>query len=82
VRNLRRNPRVALAFDQYNENWKRLAGAMILGTGVICAQGAVFRRARQGLYRKYKQYARVAPIIEGESVIICVTPTASFSWGL
>ena len=82
VRNLRRNPRVALAFDRYGENWKQLAGVMIVGTCVVSTQGMAFRRARQALYRKYRQYARVAPIAEGESVIICVTPTASFSWGL
>lgn len=82
VRNIRRNPRVSVVFDQYTENWTRLAGAMITGTAAVTTQGAVFRRARQALYRKYRQYARVAPIAEGESVIICVTPTASFSWGL
>jgi len=82
VRNLQRNPRVALAFDQYSENWKRLCGAMIVGTSVVIAQGPAFRRARQALYRKYRQYSRVEPIAEGESVIVCVTPTASFCWGL
>ena len=82
VRNIQRNPRVAVAFDHYSENWKQLAGAMIIGTGVVSTQGAAFRRARQALYRKYRQYARVAPIAEGESIIVCVTPTASFSWGL
>lgn len=82
VRNIQRNPRVALAFDHYTENWKELAGAMIVGTGVASAQGAMFRRARQALYRKYRRYARVAPITEGDSVIVCVTPTASYSWGL
>ena len=82
VRNLERNPRVALAFDHYDENWKHLAGAMIVGTGVVTARGAGFRRARQALYRKYRQYAGFAPIAEDGSVIICVTPTASFSWGL
>lgn len=82
VRNLRANSRVALAFDHYSENWQRLAGAMIVGTAVIIDQGAAFRRARQALYRKFKSYARVAPIEEGESVIVCVTPTSSFSWGL
>ena len=82
VRNLRRNPRVALAFDHYSENWKQLAGAMIVGTATIVDQGAPFQRARQALYRKYKSYARVAPINEGEAVIVCVTPTGSFSWGL
>jgi nitroimidazol reductase NimA-like FMN-containing flavoprotein (pyridoxamine 5'-phosphate oxidase superfamily) len=82
VRNIQRNPRVALAFDHYSERWKQLAGAMIVGSGAVSAQGATFRRARQALYRKYRQYARTAPIAEGESVIICVTPTESFSWGL
>ncbi len=82
VRNVQRNPRVALAFDTYNENWKQLAGVMIVGTGVVSTHGPGFRRARQALYRKYRQYARVAPIAEGESVIVCVTPTGSFSWGL
>ncbi|HVO22393.1 MAG TPA: pyridoxamine 5'-phosphate oxidase family protein [Candidatus Margulisiibacteriota bacterium] len=82
VRNIQQNPRVALAFDHYGENWQRLAGVMIVGTGVVSAQGAMFRRARQALYRKYRQYARISPISEGDSVIVCVTPTASYSWGL
>jgi len=82
VRNLRRSPAVALAFDHYTENWKQLAGAMIVGTASIIERGAAFQRARQALYRKYRSYARLAPIEEGESVIVCVTPTASFSWGL
>ncbi len=82
VRNLQTNRRVALVFDHYSENWQRLAGAMIVGTAVLIDQGVVFRRARQTLYRKYKSYARVAPIEEGGSVIVCVTPTHSFSWGL
>jgi nitroimidazol reductase NimA-like FMN-containing flavoprotein (pyridoxamine 5'-phosphate oxidase superfamily) len=82
ARNIRRNPRVALAFDRYSENWNRLAGALIVGTGVLLDHGAEFRRVRQALYRKYRSYARLAPIAESDSVIICVTPTSSFSWGL
>ncbi len=82
VRNIRNHPRVALEFDRYSENWKRLAGAMIVGNATVLEAGAEFRRVRQALYRKYKSYARVAAIDEGDSVIICVTPTDSFSWGL
>jgi PPOX class probable F420-dependent enzyme len=82
VRNLRANPRVALVFDQYSEDWRRLAGAMIVGTCAVVDQGAAFRRARQSLYRKYKSCARLSPIEEGEAVVVCVTPTSSFSWGL
>jgi len=82
VRNLRANPHAALAFDRYSENWKQLAGVMVVGTSTIIDQGAAFRRARQALYRKYRSYARVSPIQEGESVIVCITPTNSYSWGL
>ncbi len=82
VRNIRSHPTVALSFDQYSENWKHLAGVMIVGKGAIIDQGAAFRRVRQALYRKYKQYARIAPIEEGDSVIVSVSPTETFSWGL
>ena len=82
VRNLYANPRVALAFDHYSENWGELAGVMIVGTCTIIDRGVAFRRARQALYRKYKPYARVAAIEEGESVIVSVAPVRSFSWGL
>lgn len=82
VRDLRRNPQVTMVFDVYSESWKRLAGVTISGTAVIIEQGAAFRRVRLALYRRYKTYRRLAPIEEGESVIVCVTPTSSRSWGL
>ncbi|MFI5396283.1 MAG: pyridoxamine 5'-phosphate oxidase family protein [Candidatus Binatia bacterium] len=82
VRNIRSHPLLALAFDQYSENWKRLAGVMVVGKGAIIDQGPAFRRVRLALYRKYKRYARLAPIEEDESVIVAVTPTETFSWGL
>lgn len=82
VRNLRRCPNVALAFDAYTERWSHLAGAMIAGSATVIARGPVFKRIRQSLYRKYRQFPRVAPIVEDESVIVRITPTACFSWGL
>ena len=82
VRNLRRNPLAALVFDHYSENWKRLAGAMVTGTCRIVERGATFTRARQALYRRYKQYPTVEPIEPGESIIVAFTPTGSSSWGL
>jgi nitroimidazol reductase NimA-like FMN-containing flavoprotein (pyridoxamine 5'-phosphate oxidase superfamily) len=82
VRNIRAHRTVALSFDEYSENWKGLAGVMVVGKATVVDHGAAFRRVRQALYRKYKQYARMAPIEEGEAVIVGVTPTATFSWGL
>lgn len=82
VRNLRRAPRVALAFDHYSEDWRKLAGACVTGNATVIERGAEFLRARQSLYRKYRQYQRIAPIEVGDSVIVRVTPTSCFSWGL
>lgn len=82
VRDIRRHPRVALAFDVYTDNWGRRAGVMIRGLASIIDQGASFRRVQLALYRKYKAYRQKAPITEGETVIVCVTPTSSRSWGL
>jgi len=82
VRDVRRNPRVAMAFDEYTADWKRRAGVMIRGSASVIDQGAAFRRARLALYRKYKACRRLAPITEGETVIVCVTPTSSRCWGL
>ena len=82
VRNLRENPCAALTFDHYTEDWQQLAGALVVGTCRIIEHGAAFQRVRGALYRKYKQYARISPIEAGESVIIALTPTSSFSWGL
>jgi nitroimidazol reductase NimA-like FMN-containing flavoprotein (pyridoxamine 5'-phosphate oxidase superfamily) len=82
VRNLRRNPTVTLAFDRYSERWPQLAGAMVTGTATVIERGPLFNRARLSLYRKYRQYSRAAPIKEGESVIVRISPTGCFSWGL
>ena len=82
VRNLRANPRAAVVFDRYSENWGRLAGVMVAGRCTILEHGAAFQRARQALYRKYKSYARSAPIEEGDTVVVELTPTDSYAWGL
>jgi nitroimidazol reductase NimA-like FMN-containing flavoprotein (pyridoxamine 5'-phosphate oxidase superfamily) len=82
VRNLRCNPRIALCFDHYTEDWKRLAGVMIVGRATLIKQGVKFRRIRAALYRRYKLYSQLFPLEEGETVIVCVTPSKSFAWGL
>ncbi|MCX8072286.1 MAG: pyridoxamine 5'-phosphate oxidase family protein [Candidatus Binatia bacterium] len=82
VRNIRRNPRVALVFDEYDEDWTKLRGLMLVGKATVIEKGATFHRARLALYRKYRQYRKMEPIEEGESVIIAVTPEKSFAWGL
>ena len=82
VRNIRKHGGVTVVFDHYSERWGQLTGAMITGVASVIERGPVFTRVRLSLYRKYRQYHRAAPITEGESVIVRVSPTGCFSWGL
>jgi PPOX class probable F420-dependent enzyme len=82
VANLRDNPRVALTVDLYSDDWSHLKGVMIQGTAELIAGGAAFKRARARLYEKYPQYQKEAALATSDSVIVEVTPTRVFSWGL
>jgi hypothetical protein len=55
---------------------------MIQGRATLIERGPRFKRIRAQLYRKYPQYPRDAALSESDSVIIEVTPTRIFSWGL
>jgi PPOX class probable F420-dependent enzyme len=82
VANLRDNPRVALTVDLYSDDWSHLKGVMIKGTAELIARGGGFKRARARLYEKYPQYRKEAALASSDSVIVEVTPTRVFSWGL
>jgi PPOX class probable F420-dependent enzyme len=82
VRNLRANPRVTVTVDLYSDAWDALKGVMVQGTATIVEKGPRFRRLRARLYRKYPQYPAEAALGESDSVIIEVTPTHVFAWGL
>ncbi len=82
VRNLRRNPRLALAADLYSEDWPRLAGVLVQGRARLIARGPQFRRIRALLYRKYPQYPREAALEEGDVVMVELAPERVSSWGL
>jgi len=74
VKNLKRNPSATLLVDVYYENWNRLKSLMIQGMAEIYEGSEEFAYGRRLLYRKYKQYKKMAPIEEGESVIIKLVP--------
>ncbi|HEU5321647.1 MAG TPA: pyridoxamine 5'-phosphate oxidase family protein [Methylomirabilota bacterium] len=82
VRNLRANPRATVTVDLYAEDWPHLKGVMVQGTARLVERGPRFRRLRARLYAKYPQYARDAALGESDSVIVEVTPTHVFAWGL
>jgi nitroimidazol reductase NimA-like FMN-containing flavoprotein (pyridoxamine 5'-phosphate oxidase superfamily) len=82
VRNLRANPDVAVTVDLYSDAWSNLKGVMVQGTATLIAKGPRFRRIRNALYAKYPQYPEQAAIGGADSVVVEVTPTNVFSWGL
>ena len=82
VLNLRANSRVALTVDLYSDAWVNLKGVMLQGTATLIEKGPRFRKIRALLYRKYPQYPDEAALDESDSVIIEVTPTRVFSWGV
>ncbi len=82
VLNLKANPRLAVTVDLYSDDWKNLKGVMLQGTARLIERGPAFRKARKLLYDKYPQYPVEAAIDESDSVIIELTPTRVFSWGV
>ena len=81
LRNIKANPNLALAFDEYTDAWDHLRGVSIQGTARIVSKSE-FRRLRKEIYAKYTQYESKAAIGERDSVIVEVTPDKKFSWGL
>jgi len=82
VLNLKINQRIALTVDVYSEAWSHLKGVMVQGTARLIDKGPRFRKARALLYRKYPQYPQESALAESDSVIVEVTPSGVFSWGL
>ena len=82
VRNLRDNPHVALTVDLYSDDWSQLRGVMVQGTARLIERGPRFKQARARLYAKYPQYAKEAALSPSDSVIVEVSPTHVFTWGL
>lgn len=82
VLNLQANARIAVTVDLYTEEWSGLKGVMVQGRPRLIEGGPAFRRIRRLLYAKYPQYPDEAALEESDSVIVEVTPTRVFTWGL
>lgn len=82
VKNLRENPRIAVTVDIYTEDWDRLMGVMVQGTARLIEKGPRFRAIRDRLYAKYPQYRTDAALSPSDALIVEITPTHVFTWGL
>jgi PPOX class probable F420-dependent enzyme len=58
--NVRRDPRVTVLVDEYDEEWERLWWVRVRGRGRIVDGGDEAARALAGLRAKYRQYATLA----------------------
>lgn len=78
LRNIADNPRVAMVFDHYDEDWQRLGWVMVHGRAEILAGGPEHDRAHSLLRARYRQLRAMQ--IEALPVIAIRIERAA-SWG-
>jgi PPOX class probable F420-dependent enzyme len=80
IRHIRRDPRVSLIVDRYDEDWARLAFVQVRGTARLVAPGDPLHAAAiAALREKYPQYRAMA--LERRPMIV-IAPRRTTSWGL
>ena len=76
--NIADNPRAAIVFDRYDEDWRRLAWVMLHGRAEILTAGSEHDRAQSLLRARYKQLDAMQ--IE-ELPVIAIHIERVASWG-
>lgn len=71
---LRADPRCAVVWDVYEDDWDLLRQVQIRGRAEIVTEGPVWERGKALLDEKYPQYPLTFPITPGHSVIVLVRP--------
>ncbi|HLX36559.1 MAG TPA: TIGR03668 family PPOX class F420-dependent oxidoreductase [Candidatus Binataceae bacterium] len=80
MRNIAENPRVALVFDHYEENWQQLAYVLIHGIARIVDDADEYARAIQQLRHKYSQY-RAMTLTQDKNPLVRIEPERVHAWG-
>jgi PPOX class probable F420-dependent enzyme len=78
VRNIERNPMVAIVVDRYDEDWTRLGWVMLRGRAEILRAGTEHDRAQELLRSRYRQLATMQI---AERPVIAVRLERVTSWG-
>jgi PPOX class probable F420-dependent enzyme len=78
LRNIADNPRAAMVFDLYDEDWRRLAWVMLHGRAEILTDGPEHDRAQALLRARYPQLAAMQ--LDGLPVIVLHIERV-VSWG-
>ena len=76
--NIAANPRVAIVFDRYDEDWRRLAWVMLHGRAEILTAGLEHDRAQALLRSRYQQLEAMAI---GQLPVIVIQIERVASWG-
>ena len=77
LRNIRTDPRVALCWDRYDEDWSLLWWVRADGNAAVVEDGPSWERAWEALNDKYEQYRHTAHF----GPIITVEVTKWSGWG-
>ncbi|MET0849818.1 MAG: TIGR03668 family PPOX class F420-dependent oxidoreductase, partial [Candidatus Rokuibacteriota bacterium] len=78
VRNIRKNPQVALLIDHYEEDWTRLRFMMVQGRAELLQDGVEWRAARSLLQAKYPQYQALP--LGPSGLVIKIVPEHVVRW--
>lgn len=76
LNDVRRDPRVAVLVDHYDEDWSTLWWVRIDGVAAVHSDGDVRERALDALAVKYPPYAAARP----DGVVLVVTPIRWTGW--
>jgi nitroimidazol reductase NimA-like FMN-containing flavoprotein (pyridoxamine 5'-phosphate oxidase superfamily) len=83
VANIRDNPAVCIAFDEYSEDWvDGLRQVIVFGTAYLVESGPEWERDRNLLNEKFPQYPVTSPMEPDETVMVEIRPVWVSSSGL
>jgi nitroimidazol reductase NimA-like FMN-containing flavoprotein (pyridoxamine 5'-phosphate oxidase superfamily) len=70
VHNLRTEPRCAVVFDVYQEDWEGLRQVQVRGRARLLTDGPDWDRGKAVLDEKFPQYEPVAEIVPGRTLVV------------
>ena len=82
VSNLRAEPRCAVVFDAYQEDWEGLRQVQVRGRARLLTEGADWARGKGVLDAKFPQYEPIAEIVPGHTLIVRIPVEDATSDGL
>lgn len=72
LRHLRADPRCAIVWDEYVEDWDLNRQVQVRGRATVLDEGAAWDRGKRLLDEKYRQYEPMYPITAGRTRIVIV----------